>query len=83
MKKQITTLFALLCCGFISCNKGTSVDTTANYNVVPLPQEIIMEENAGFELNGKTVIAYNGDEAMKRNAELLAEYASGEYSASP
>ena len=74
MKTQITTLFALLCCCLMSCNKQTPASSTADYNIVPFPQEITMEDGDGFELNGKTVIAYSGDEAMKRNAELLAEY---------
>ena len=74
MKTKITTLFALLCCCLMSCNKQTPASSTADYNVVPFPQEITMEEGDAFELNGKTVIAYSGNEAMKRNAELLAEY---------
>ena len=73
MKRTVISLFAA-CCLFTACNKGTSVDTTANYNVVPLPQEISMVQGDGFELRANTVIAYSGDEAMKRNAELLAAY---------
>ncbi|MBR5477962.1 MAG: family 20 glycosylhydrolase [Bacteroidaceae bacterium] len=73
MKRTVISLFAA-CCLFTACNKGTSVDTTANYNVVPLPQEISMVQGDGFELRANTVIAYSGDEAMKRNAELLTAY---------
>ena len=36
MKKKILGIFAL-CCGIISCNNS---EYTANYRVVPLPQEI-------------------------------------------
>ena len=73
MKRTVISLFAA-CCLFTACNKGASVDTTANYNVVPLPQEISMVQGDGFELRANTVIAYSGDEAMKRNAELLTAY---------
>ena len=73
MKRTILSLF-IACSCLAACNKGASVDTTANYNVVPLPQEISMEQGAGFELDKNTVIAYSGDDAMKRNAELLAAY---------
>ena len=67
MKKVFLTL--LLCCGMYAATAQT-----ADYRVVPLPQEIKMGEGAGFELNGTTAIVYNGDKAMKRNAQLLAEY---------
>ena len=70
MKRTVLSLF-IVCCGLVACNKEASV---AHYNVVPLPQEITPEQGAGFELNGNTVITYNGNEAMRRNAELLAEY---------
>ena len=70
MKK--TLLGALvICCGLLSCNDG---NYTANYRVVPLPQEVTPIEADGFCINGKTVISYNGDEQMRRNAEFLAEY---------
>ena len=47
---------------------------TSNYNVIPLPQEIISNEAEGFILDNSTSIVFSGDEAMKRNAEFLAEY---------
>ena len=59
-------------CCLAACNNVTT--PTADYNVVPLPQEINLSEGDGFELNGNTVIAYNGDDAMQRNAQLLAGY---------
>ena len=62
----------MACCCLTACNKDGA--QRADYNVIPLPQEIIVEQGDCFELNGNTVITHNGDEAMKRNAELLAEY---------
>lgn len=60
----------LLSCGLIACNNTP----TANYQIVPLPQEITVAEGSGFTLDETTVIAYQGDEEMKRNATFLAEY---------
>ena len=71
MKK--TFLGALfVCSALLSCTGPQA--PTANYQVIPLPQEIVEEAGDGFVINGKTTIVYNGDEKMKRNAELLAEY---------
>jgi hypothetical protein len=55
MKRTVLSLFIACCCLF-----GATAQT-ADYNVVPLPQEIRMENGAGFVLSGNTVIAYNGD----------------------
>ena len=67
MKRTFLSLF-IACCSLLMATAQR-----ADYNVVPLPQEIKMEQGAGFELNGTTVITYNS-KTMKRNAELLAEY---------
>ena len=71
MKRTVLSLFVACCC-LTACNKYGA--QRADYNVIPLPQEIIVEQGDCFELNGNTVITHNGDEAIKRNAELLAEY---------
>ena len=68
MKRVFSTL--LLFCSVLL----TATAQKADYNVVPLPQEIRLENEGSFELSGKTVIAYNGDKTMKRNAQLLAQY---------
>ena len=46
----------------------------ADYQVVPLPQEITLNEGKEFVLNSQVAIVCSGDEAMQRNAEFLAEY---------
>ena len=66
-------LFALLiCCGILSCSDGQL--PTADYRIVPLPQEITLEDEKDFILDKNTAIVHNGDAEMKRNAEFLAEY---------
>ena len=67
-------LFAalLICCGLLSCTNKQS--PTADYRVVPLPQEIVTEQGDGFTLSNSTVIVYEGDAEMERNAQFLAEY---------
>ena len=62
----------LMCITLLSCTN--SGEPTANYQVIPLPQEIVEENGKGFLLNKNTSIVYTGDAAMKRNAELLAGY---------
>lgn len=68
MKKTLSALLMLFC--ILPFAKAQ----TADYNVVPLPQEIKKVNGPGFELNKNTVINYSGDKKMKRNAQFLAEY---------
>ena len=74
MRKLTHMLFAgtlILACS--SCG----VETTANYQVIPLPQEVALSQESPFNLNDGTIIAYpENNELLKRNAELLAEYIS-------
>ena len=49
--------------------------TTANYRVVPLPQEITTTAAGAFALNAQTRIAYpKGNTTLQKDAELLAQY---------
>ena len=68
---KIAGLLALT--GFISsCNDK---ETTANYQVIPLPQEITTAQSQPFTLNGSVKIIYpEGNEKMQRNAQFLADY---------
>ena len=61
----------LLSLALSSCKEQAA---TGNYNVIPLPLEIVEGEGEGFLLNSKTSIVYEGDEVMKRNAEHLSGY---------
>ncbi len=58
---------------FISYNKDDSFK--ADYQTVPLPQEINLMEEKGFTLDENTKIQYpQGDQAQRKNAEFLAQY---------
>jgi hexosaminidase len=46
----------------------------ANYNVVPLPQNITLNNSKPFVLNNQTSITAEGNEAMQRNAKFLKDY---------
>ena len=65
-------ILAALCCGaFVSCSQREQ----ANYQVIPLPQEINMTEGKGFVLDKNVKIVFPEDNAqMQRNAEFLADY---------
>ena len=69
MKKGFVAVW--LCCALAACGGKMPV---ADYQVVPLPQEITLNEGKEFVLNGQVPIVCPGDEAMQRNAEFLAEY---------
>ena len=69
-KKLFAALF--ICCGLLSCTDKQQ--PTADYRIVPLPQEIVEVQADGFTLSGTTAIVYEGDAEMKRNAEFLAEF---------
>ena len=56
--------FALTAC--------TSREVTADYDVIPLPQQIDMADGDSFVLDKSTVIAYTtADSALRRDSELL------------
>lgn len=59
--------------GFISSCQSAKQE--ANYQIIPLPQEIVTTNENPFELNGNVKILYpEGNEKMQRNAEFLADY---------
>ena len=48
---------------------------TANFNIIPQPQQVIADANAPFVLNANTVICLQtNSQDMKRNASMLASY---------
>lgn len=74
MKKSFISCAVLLTavCMFFSCSSN---EKQANYNVIPVPSEIVMGEDGAFVLNDGTKVLYpEGNEKMQRNAEFLAEY---------
>lgn len=73
MKKQYILGLFFLCGGLFACSPGTV--NQANFEVIPLPQDIQASTTGDFTLTDNTVIVYpKGNEVMKRNAEFLAEY---------
>ena len=69
-----TLSLSMLLISVASCTQKPEM--TANYQVIPLPQEIAVDSVAeGFVFNGKTTITCSStDESMQKNAELLASY---------
>jgi hexosaminidase len=73
INRLLTTL--MLVSALASCGTGGSGTVEANYNVVPLPNEIEAKDGAAFILSESTQIVFpEGNEKMQRNAQFLAEY---------
>ena len=67
-KKTLSTLALCMC--LLGANAQV-----ADYNVVPLPQNVTAQKGKPFALTPQTTIVYSGnDQAMKDNANFLAEY---------
>lgn len=72
MKKRILYFGMIIFLALISCQKNTE---TADYQVVPMPKTIILNEQKPFVLDKNTVITYSKlHEELANEAELLAEY---------
>lgn len=68
-------LMAVMAAGLAVTSCSSRPEVVAEYNIVPLPVEVSLQQGEGFKLSGKTVICYPaGDDALQKNAELLAEY---------
>lgn len=66
-----SVLFAL---SVLSCESNKPV-ITADYNVIPLPQNIQMEEGEGFKIKNSTKIVYpSGNDKLQKTAGFLADY---------
>ena len=71
MKKALIPILYLFIV-FTSCGQDK---ISADYHIVPLPQQIDYTGKAPFELDKNTVITYpKGNEALKRTANFLAGY---------
>ena len=57
---------------FASCQ---SAQQEANYQIIPMPQEIVTAQGSPFILKSSLKILYpGGNEKMQRNAKFLADY---------
>ena len=59
---------------FFSSCKDKIAD--ADYQVIPLPKEISLNQNAPFALTKNTIIYYEVKDSLRREADFLAEYLS-------
>ena len=70
MKKIFRTL-----CMALMLSTGAATAQVANYDVVPLPKQVVLPTAPGFVLGEATAILYAQDNAdMERNAHFLADY---------
>ncbi len=73
MKRRLltTALCAAAAAALLSCSPAA----TADYDIVPAPAAVTEQQGEPFILGNGTPVAYPaGDEAMRRNAEMLAGY---------
>ena len=68
MKKPIQVLFAALI--MTACTKQQL--PVANYDIIPQPKEVRLDDGKPFELSPKTVIHYEA--GLQREAQFLSEY---------
>lgn len=66
-------MVSLLCGLSAGCKQKIS---DADYQVIPLPKHIDLNKEAPFELNKNTIIYYDKNDSLEREAEFLAEYLS-------
>lgn len=74
LKNIFTVMFmsASLALNLTCCNTDV---VTADYNVIPLPQEISAGNGSDFLLDSSTSIYYSAkDTSLRRDAEFLSEY---------
>ena len=74
MKKNLMALGGLFAAGLMLFSCSSEVKE-ANYQIIPIPQEIVMGQDGVFTLdNGTKVIYPEGNEKMQKNAQFLADY---------
>ena len=67
MKKLSIVLFAAFI--LVACTKQLP---QANYDVIPQPKEVQLNEEKPFKLNSKTIVYY--ENGLQREAQFLSEY---------
>lgn len=66
---------ALLASALALACASCSTEKEANYQVIPLPQEVSLTQTTPFKLNENVLIAYpESNTLLQRNAEFLSEY---------
>ena len=73
--KQFLKLTGCLTIAGLLASCKSSVQQEANYQIIPLPQEVVETQGNPFILKSGVKILYpEGNEKMQRNAEFLADY---------
>lgn len=74
MRKLKLFVVSALCA--VACACSSTGELTADYNVIPTPQEVTLQPDAAaFRLDGSTSIVCPADnEGLNRDAKFLAEY---------
>jgi len=74
MKKNLMGLVGLFAAGCMLFSCSSEVKE-ANYQIIPIPQEIVLGQDGAFTLvNGTKVLYPEGNEKMQKNAQFLADY---------
>ena len=74
MKKKMMSLAGLFAAGLMLFSCSSEVKE-ASYQIIPIPQEIVMGQGGAFTLaNGTKVMYPEGNEKMQKNAQFLADY---------
>ena len=74
MKKKLMSLAGLFAAGLMLFSCSSEVKE-ANYQIIPIPQEIVLGQDGAFTLaNGTKVMYPEGNEKMQKNAQFLADY---------
>ena len=72
MRIRTLLITVLMLLSFISCKKDIQ---QADYQVIPLPKEIILNEEEPFILDESTVITYQKSQGeLQKEAEFLSDY---------
>lgn len=77
MRKQLkATLVAMLFAGTVLAGNGVPALSITDYQIVPKPLQMsYVQGDEGFRLSNGTAVVYpEGNAAMRRNAEFLAQY---------
>lgn len=70
MNKSIRFFIGMLCC----CALTSMAQGTANYRVIPLPDQITMQKGKPFVLDKNTIIVADNEGKLSRDAQFLQEY---------
>ena len=74
MKKKMMSLAGLFAAGLMLFSCSSEVKE-ASYQIIPIPQEIVLGQGGAFTLaNGTKVMYPEGNEKMQKNAQFLADY---------